>query len=155
MKTATIILFLALTSCSANWHLQRAIAKGAKVTSDTIYRIDSLVIDTTVRLTMPARKLENTYLINWSERRLMPFSSSGDKGVSVRVEVVNDTLFVEANCDSVSKELHFYKAMYTQCATAVNTKIECQCFAKTWKDVIVYVLAAMGVGMLVILILKK
>lgn len=165
MKTITIIALLLLTSCSANkhlslsqWHLKRAIAKGAKVTSDSITRIDTLIVDTTVRLSLPPRKLEKTYLISWGERGLMPLSSKGDTGVSVRVEVVNDTLIVEANCDSVSGELHFYKELYSQCTTAVNNTIQCLCFAKTWRDIIVYVLSAFGAGMLVmgfIMILRK
>ena len=149
MKTIPIITLLLLTSCSANWHLKRAIQKGAKVTSDSITRTDTLIVDTTVRLTLPPRKLENTYIISWGERGLMPLSSKGDSGVSVRVEVINDTLIVDANCDSVSGELHFYKELYYQCTTTVNNTIECLCFAKTWRGIVWYVLAAFGVGMLV------
>lgn len=161
MKTITVIALLLLTSCSANkhlslsqWHLNKAIQKGAKVTSDSITRIDTLIIDTTVRLTLPPRKLENTYLISWGERGLMPLTSKGDSGVSVRVEVINDTLIVEANCDSVSLELHFYKELYSQCTTNVSTIVECNCFAKNWWEIIVYVLAAVAIGGLAGLFLR-
>ena len=97
MKASSIILILLLASCSAKWHLEKAIQKDPTILQDTTMVIDTVVIREAQVVTDTVLTTERDTVLIENER--------------VRVRVVRefDTLMVEAECKAdtvrISKEV--------------------------------------------------
>lgn len=81
-----VIISLLLSSCGAQWHLKRAIAKDPTIAQDTVLRIDTTIITESIELrdTITLLKLDTITI----ER----------DGVVVHIERRFDTLFVDVEC---------------------------------------------------------
>lgn len=81
-----VIISLLLSSCGAQWHLKRAIAKDPTIAQDTVLRIDTTIITESIELrdTITLLKLDTITI----ER----------DGVVVHIERRFDTLLVDVEC---------------------------------------------------------
>ena len=82
-----------LTSCSAQWHLKRAVNKDADVVSDTIIQIDTAIVT-------EQKTLIDTIIIQ--DTIVQEIKTDG---VIVRLQRVHDTIKVEAICESDTIEI--------------------------------------------------
>lgn len=95
-----------LTSCSASWHLKRAIAK-----DPTIVRMQPVVVDTTVITEIKPSK--GTFVIN--RDTALTFVQNG---VKTQLKVIHDTFTVEVECPPdtirIQKEILVPKVVYKE-----------------------------------------
>ena len=86
IRSALAAIALTLTSCSASWHLKRAIAKDPTIVQDTVVRMDTTVITKSVELRDTVTLLEvDTITIE-------------SNGVVVGIRRYYDTLLVDVEC---------------------------------------------------------
>jgi hypothetical protein len=83
-----LILVLSLTSCSAQWHLKKAVQK-----DPMILKKDTLVVQDT--LVVPPVVLKDTVTL----RQHDTITITKDR-LRVKIVKVNDTLIIDAKCDS-------------------------------------------------------
>jgi hypothetical protein len=83
-----LILVLSLTSCSAQWHLRKAVQK-----DPMILKKDTLVVQDT--LVVPPVVLKDTVTL----RQHDTITITKDR-LRVKIVKVNDTLIIDAKCDS-------------------------------------------------------
>lgn len=83
-----LILVLSLTSCSAQWHLRKAVQK-----DPMILRKDTLVVQDT--LVVPPVVLKDTVTLKQHDT----ITITKDR-LRVKIVKVNDTLIIDAKCDS-------------------------------------------------------
>jgi len=81
-----VTLSLLLSSCGAQWHLKRAIAKDPTIAQDTILRIDTTIITESIEL------LDTITLLSIDTIRIEK------DGVVVHIERRFDTLLVDVEC---------------------------------------------------------
>ena len=82
-----IIAFaVALSSCSAQWHLKRAIAKDPTIANDTIIRIDTSVVTESIRA-VDALVVTDTIM-----REIVR------EGVQIKLQRIHDTIRVDVVC---------------------------------------------------------
>ena len=88
MKWTSLLLVSALTSCSATWHLERAVKKDPSVLEKTtVVVIDSIVLPrVTIKDTVVLKEHDTIRLVN-------------DK-LRVQIVKVNDTITIDAICES-------------------------------------------------------
>lgn len=81
-----VIISLLLSSCGAQWHLKRAIAKDPTIAKDTVLRIDTTIITESIELrdTITLLKLDTITIQR--------------DGVVVHIERRFDTLLVDVEC---------------------------------------------------------
>lgn len=105
-KLKVAVGLLILTSCSASWHLKRAIAK-----EPTIVRMQPVRLDTTIVTEIKVAK--GSFFIEADTA--LAFE---EKGVRTEIRVVSDTFYVETTCPpdtiTVSKEIYVPKVVYTE-----------------------------------------
>ena len=82
------ILLLSLMSCSAQWHLKKAIQK-----DPMILRKDTLVVTDTI--VQPPVVLRDTAILRQHDTIILT-----KERLSVRIVKVNDTITIDAICDS-------------------------------------------------------
>jgi hypothetical protein len=88
MKASKILIIVAtliLTSCSAEWHLKRAIKKGIELQKDSISVLDTVIINEVLHDTTVVTKTNDTitlYKDQWH----------------VKIVRINDTLQVQGGC---------------------------------------------------------
>ena len=83
-----LILVLSLTSCSAQWHLKKAVQKDPMILKkDTLVVQDTLVVPPVVLKDTVTLKQHDTITITKDRLR-------------VKIVKVNDTLIIDAKCDS-------------------------------------------------------
>jgi len=83
-----LILVLSLTSCSAQWHLKKAVQKDPMILKkDTLVVQDTLVVPPVVLKDTVTLKQHDTITITKDRLR-------------VKIVKVNDTLIINAKCDS-------------------------------------------------------
>ena len=83
-----IVVATLLSSCSANWHLKRAIAKDPSLKRDTIIKLDTTVLT-------QEKILTDTIVV--SDTIVREIKSDG---VVIRLQKIHDTIKVEAICES-------------------------------------------------------
>jgi hypothetical protein len=130
-KIIALFSLILLTSCSGEWHLRKAIKKGAQL---EVVRNDTLIVDTTLAIYLPPDTAVKRYVINCDSGRLelSPIGSVKGKRSNVTATIKGDTLIVEGNCDEVNEELHLYKELYSQCTTR-KVMYNCDCLVpKSW-----------------------
>lgn len=81
-----VTLLLLLSSCGAQWHLKRAIAKDPTIAQDTILRIDTTIITESIELR------DTITLLSIDTIRIEK------DGVVVHIERRFDTLLVDVEC---------------------------------------------------------
>lgn len=81
-----IALLFSLTSCGAQWHLKRAIAKDPTIINDTIVRIDTTIV-TNEKTIVDTLVITDT-ITHTIER----------DGVVVKIQRIHDTIMVDATC---------------------------------------------------------
>jgi hypothetical protein len=100
------IILLTLTSCSASYHLKRAIAK-----DPTIVKSQPVIIDTTVITEIRVSK--GSFVIDRDTSLLFE-----QKGVRTQIKVVSDTFWVETICPPdtirIQKEILVPKLVYQE-----------------------------------------
>ena len=81
-----VSLSLALSSCGAQWHLKRAIAKDPALAQDTVVRIDTTVITQAVALrdTVTIKEVDTIQIVK--------------NGIVIDVQKHYDTLYVDVEC---------------------------------------------------------
>lgn len=84
LKVAAIALML--TSCGANWHLKRAIAKNPALAQDTVLRIDTTIISRSVEIrdTIVIKEVDTIQVVK--------------DGVVVDIRRSFDTIEVDVQC---------------------------------------------------------
>lgn len=87
IKFLIIVATLVLSSCSAEWHLQRAIKKGVEIKKDTISVIDTVVTKEIFHDTTVVSKLNDTLFFEKEKWH-------------VKIVRINDTLHVQGGCKS-------------------------------------------------------
>lgn len=83
-----VVTAILLSSCSAQWHLKRAIAKDPSLKRDTIVKIDTAIVT-------QEKILSDTLVV--SDTIVREIKSDG---VVIRLQRVHDTIKVEAICES-------------------------------------------------------
>ena len=100
------IILLMLTSCSASYHLKRAIAK-----DPTIVQNQTVIVDTTV--VTPIRPSKGTFIIQRDTS--LTFEQNG---VKTLLKVVHDTFTIEVECPPdtirIQKEILVPKVVYQE-----------------------------------------
>ena len=82
-----IIAFaVALSSCSAQWHLKRAIAKDPTIANDTIIRIDTSVVTESIRA------VDTLVVTDTVVREIVR------EGVKIKLQRIHDTIRVDVVC---------------------------------------------------------
>ena len=81
-----VVVALLLSSCGAQWHLKRAIAKNPALAQDTVVRIDTTIITEAVALrdTVTIKEVDTVTIIK--------------DGVVVDIQRYYDTLLVDVQC---------------------------------------------------------
>ena len=87
-KLVLSAFIFSLTSCSAQWHLKRAVKKDATILRDTIVKLDTTIVT-------EERNLVDTLVIQDTIVREIK-----SEGVVVRLQRIHDTIKVEAICES-------------------------------------------------------
>ena len=104
-----LILVLSLTSCSAQWHLKKAVQK-----DPMILKKDTLVVQDT--FVVPPVVLKDTVTL----RQHDTITITKDR-LRVKIVKVNDTLIIDAKCDSDTIvrtiEVPYEKIVYVEKAT--------------------------------------
>lgn len=79
-------LSLALSSCGAQWHLKRAIAKDPDIVKDKVVRVDTTIITQSVELhdTITIKEVDTVQIVK--------------NGVVVDIQRVHDTILVDVQC---------------------------------------------------------
>lgn len=88
-----ILLFL-LSSCSASWHLQKAIQKGAQVKTDTVVKPITVFIPSVVKDTIFESRQGDTVRIE-KERLLIRYVNLPGDSVYIKGESRADTIIRE------------------------------------------------------------
>ena len=104
-----LILVLSLTSCSAQWHLKKAVQKDPMILKkDTLVVQDTFVVPPVVLKDTVTLKQHDTITITKDRLR-------------VKIVKVNDTLIIDAKCDSDTIvrtiEVPYEKIVYVEKAT--------------------------------------
>jgi hypothetical protein len=104
-----LILVLSLTSCSAQWHLRKAVQKDPMILKkDTLVVQDTFVVPPVVLKDTVTLKQHDTITITKDRMR-------------VKIVKVNDTLIIDAKCDSDTIvrtiEVPYEKIVYVEKAT--------------------------------------
>jgi hypothetical protein len=104
-----LILVLSLTSCSAQWHLRKAVRKDPMILKkDTLVVQDTFVVPPVVLKDTVTLKQHDTITITKDRMR-------------VKIVKVNDTLIIDAKCDSDTIvrtiEVPYEKIVYVEKAT--------------------------------------
>lgn len=87
VRIATIVTILAmLSSCSAQWHLKRAIAKDPTIANDTIIRIDTSVVTESIRA------VDTLVVTDTVVREIVR------EGVKIKLQRIHDTIRVDVVC---------------------------------------------------------
>ena len=81
-----LIILLALSSCSSQWHLKRAIAKDPTISNDTIVRVDTTIVTQSISVV-------DTLVIRDTITREI-----ARDGVVVRLQRIHDTIRVNVVC---------------------------------------------------------
>lgn len=87
-KLVLSAFIFSLTSCSAQWHLKRAVKKDATILRDTIVKLDTTIVT-------EEKNLVDTLVIQDTIVREIK-----SEGVVVRLQRIHDTIKVEAICES-------------------------------------------------------
>ena len=87
-KLVLSAFIFSLTSCSAQWHLKRAVKKDATILRDTIVNLDTTIVT-------EEKNLVDTLVIQDTIVREIK-----SEGVVVRLQRIHDTIKVEAICES-------------------------------------------------------
>lgn len=130
MKVVLIacIAVLALFGCSARWHIQQAVKKGAIIKSDTVYQERTVIVpgDSTA-VFVPVTKLKDSLVTVYQDR------------IKIQYRTVHDTLRFQVECPPDS--------IIVRVPVAVNTEINCPPPKTTWRTV-----SLILIGLLAILI---
>ena len=87
VRIATIVTILVmLSSCSAQWHLKRAIAKDPTIANDTIIRIDTSVVTESIRA------VDTLVVTDTIMREIVR------EGVQIKLQRIHDTIRVDVVC---------------------------------------------------------
>ena len=87
VRIATIVTILAmLSSCSAQWHLKRAIAKDPTIANDTVIRIDTSVVTESIRA------VDTLVVTDTIMREIVR------EGVQIKLQRIHDTIRVDVVC---------------------------------------------------------
>ena len=81
-----IAMAVALSSCSAQWHLKRAIAKDPTIVGDTIIRIDTSVVTESIRA------VDTLVVTDTVVREIVR------EGVKIKLQRIHDTIRVDVVC---------------------------------------------------------
>ena len=106
VKLAVLSLCVILTSCGANFHLNRAIAKDPTMLQKQVVRVDTMLItkEKILRDTIVSNKYDTINTIK--------------NNVSLRIVRINDTIIVDAICpqDTIffTKEIKVDKIVYSK-----------------------------------------
>lgn len=106
MRITLLLISLSIFSCSPNWHLKRAISKGAMVTSDTVYQ--------TVEVIRPEIRIDTLFQqVNFNDTI---FFTKEKVVTKVKINTEEKTVYIETECpaDTVRIEV----------PVAVNTVIK-------------------------------
>ena len=126
-----LILIMSLTSCSAQWHLKKAVHK-----DPTILEKDTLVVTNTV--VSPPVAITDTVTLKQHDTIVITKNR-----LKVKVVRVNDTLIIDAKCDSDTIvrtiEVPYEKIVY----------VEKKTFWDKFKDIILLVSILAGCLMVV------
>jgi late competence protein required for DNA uptake (superfamily II DNA/RNA helicase) len=126
-----LILILLLSSCSANWHLKRAVKKGAKVKQDTVYvtlTTERIITDTITEY----KNLTDTIFtetIKWKSKIL--------------IDTVKQTIYQEIEC----------KPDTIKIPVQVNTEIKPD--KNSGYKILIWMLIGAVLVLIVLFILKK
>jgi len=105
-KLSVGIILLMLTSCSASYHLKRAIAKDPAIVQN-----QTVIVDTTV--ITPIRPSKGTFVINRDTSLVF-----NQNGVKTLLKVVHDTFTIEVECPPdtirIQKEILVPKVVYQE-----------------------------------------
>ena len=88
-----IMIFATLSSCGAQFHLRRAIAKDPSIARDTIVKLDTAIVT-------EEKILSDTLIIHDTIVREIK-----REGVVVKLQKIHDTIMIEAICESDTIEI--------------------------------------------------
>lgn len=93
VRSALVVTALTLSSCSAQYHLRRAVAKNPSIAKDTIVKIDTAIVT-------QEKVLADTIVV--SDTIVQEIIS---EDVRIRVQRIHDTIRIEATCLSDTIEI--------------------------------------------------
>lgn len=115
MKFVLIACIAVLSGCSAKWHIDQAVKKGAIIKSDTVYT-DRVVItpgDSTT-IFVPVTRLRDSLVTVYQDR------------VKISYRTIHDTLRFHVECPPDS--------IVIRVPVAVNTEIDCPPRSPFWRS---------------------
>ena len=116
IKHVTLLCIVALlSSCSARWHIQQAVKKGAVIMSDTTYLEKTVIVpgdSTTVFIPMNIRNDSLVYI--YQDR------------IKISYKTIHDTLRFQVECPPDS--------IIVRVPVAVNTEIDCPPRSPFWRN---------------------
>jgi hypothetical protein len=111
---SVVFLALILGGCSARWHINQALKKGAIITQDTVYSEKTVIVpgDSTT-IFVPVTKLKDSLVTVYQDR------------IKIQYRLKHDTIRVNVECppDTVKVSVPVY----------VNTDINCPKPNKFWR----------------------
>ena len=111
-KLKVVIGALMLTSCGAQYHLKRAIAKDPSIVQKEAIKLDTVIITEikTVRDTFVVKGDTSMVFVN--------------KGVRTQIKVVRDTFMIQTTCPPdtihIEKEIYVPKVVYQEKTTTFD-----------------------------------
>lgn len=132
MKVALIACIAVLSGCSAKWHIDQAVKKGAIIKSDTVYT-DRVVItpgDSTT-VFVPIHQRNDSLVYIYQDR------------VKISYKTIHDTLRFHVECPSDTIRIRV--------PVAVNTEIDCPPRSPFWRSLAL----ALVVVCVLLLVFKK
>lgn len=104
-----------LFGCSARWHINQAIKKGAIIKSDTVYQEKTVIVpgDSTT-VFVPVTRLKDSLVTIFQDK------------VTIRYRTVHDTLRFQVECPPDTVKI--------KVPVAVNTEINCPPKSPFWRN---------------------
>lgn len=127
-----LLFALTLSGCSAKWHIDQAVKKGAIIKSDTVYQERTIVTpgDTTT-IFVPVTRLKDSLVTVYQDR------------IKIQYRLKHDTIRFNVECDPDTVKISV--------PVAVNTEIDCPPRSPFWRNLAL----ALVVVCVLLLVFKK
>lgn len=129
---ALIACIAVLSGCSAKWHIDQAVKKGAIIKSDTVYQEKTIITkgDSTT-IFVPVTRLRDSLVTVYQDR------------VKISYKTIHDTLRFHVQCPNDTIRISV--------PVAVNTEIDCPPRSPFWRNLAL----ALVVVCVLLLVFKK
>jgi len=111
-KLKVVIGALMLTSCGAQYHLKRAIAKDPSIVQKEAIKLDTVIIT-------EIKTVKDTFVVKGDTSMVFV-----NKGVRTQIKVVRDTFMIQTTCPPdtihIEKEIYVPKVVYQEKTTTFD-----------------------------------